>query len=322
MTELYTARRRKYEAREKSRQGIVWIILCVFLVACLGGLWTHAQSLAAQNATLRNQLAAAKPAKADHDTTCRVDDAWQPNTVSTHHVDGRQYLVHTPTDFKRDQYYPLLFSFPGKSADVQQARELTGLDPLPAIVVYPYPTVGTDGYTAWQGAPYSSPANDVAFTEAIIEKTQGDLCIDRTRIYAIGVSNGGGFVSLLSCKLNERFAAYAIVAGAMYEPDGNCVPPRPTPLINTHGDVDPNVPYLGSISRHLPSIEAWTAKRAELNGCSKHLTTNTGFSLAVTTYSGCRDDATVEGVRVIGGGHGMGDVTPQMLWQFLSRFSL
>lgn len=322
MTEPYTAQRRKYEARERSKQSIVWIILCGLLVACLGGLWTHAQSLASQNTELRNQLAAVPMQTKVEDTTCRVGDTWQPDTVTTRSVNGRQYLIHTPTDFKRDQYYPMLLSYPGKGADAEQARQVYGFDPLPAITVYPYPTVGTDGYTAWQGAPYSSPADDVAFTDAIIEQVQADMCIDRTRIYAVGLSNGGGFVSLLSCKLSDRFAAYAIIAGAMYEPAGNCVPPKATPLINTHGDIDPSVPYEGSIVRRLPSVETWTAKRAEQNGCKKHVTASTGFNLAVTTYSECRDDATVEGVRVIGGGHGMGEITPQMLWQFLSRFSL
>lgn len=320
MTQLYSAKRRDFErSHRSSMHHIAWGVVCVILIVCIGGLWTHAQALLSQNAELKRQLAVSK---APTPATCQVIGNWQPNTTTKHAIDNRSYLVHTPAEFTQESYYPVVMFYPGKGATAEAAQAAYGLDALPAIVIYPYPTMSTDGFMSWQGAPYSSPANDVAFTEAILEKTQADLCIDRTKVYAIGLSNGGGLASLLSCKLPERFAAYAVIAGAMYLPDGQCTPPQAKPLLNIHGDRDPIVPYNGSLVRRLPAVESWASKRAALNGCTSHTTANQGVTLAVTTWAGCRDGATVESIRVIGGGHAWGDVTNDTVWKFLSRFSL
>lgn len=210
--------------------------------------------------------------------------------------------------------------YPGKSATAAGAQAAYGLDQLPAIVVYPFPTVGQDGFTAWEGAPYSSSADDVAFTASIIDKVQSDLCIDRTRIYAAGMSNGGGFASVLSCKLPDRFAAYAVVAGAMYYPTGECKTPRPSPLISIHSDSDPIVPYDGSSIRHLPPIYNWTAMRAAMNGCKTTQTDEQQATITTTTWTDCKNDAIVQNIVVHGGGHTWGQVSNNYLWQFLSRF--
>lgn len=297
---------------------IAWGIVCVILIVFVSGLWAQAQVLTSQNAMLKQQLAASKkPAPA----TCRTTGTWQANTTSVHDINGRQYLVHTPVGFVQNEYYPIVMFYPGKGATAEAAQAAYGLDVLPAIVIYPHPTLSTDGFMAWQSAPYSSPANDVAFTDAILDKTETDLCVDRTKVYAVGLSNGGGLVSLLSCKLSDRFAAYAVIAGAMYMPDGQCTPPRATPLLNVHGDRDPIVPYGGSVVRRLPAVESWSSKRAALNGCATHTTASQGVTLAITTWNNCKDGAVVESIRVIGGGHAWGDVTNDTIWQFLSRFS-
>ena len=83
-------------------------------------------------------------------------------------------------------------------------------------------------------------ADDVGFTEALLDRVEADLCVDRTRIYAMGFSNGGMFVSTLACELNDRIAAVASVAGVHLLPD--CAG-RPMPIIATHGTSDPLVPF-------------------------------------------------------------------------------
>lgn len=319
MTELYSAKRRNFNGAHRAfMHHVAWGIVCIILISCVGGLWTYAQSLATQNMSLRQQLVALrKPAP----TTCRVSGSWQANTTTVQDINKREYLVHTPSGFTQDAYYPIVLMYPGKGATAEAAQAAYGLDALPAIVIYPHPTISTDGFMAWQGAPYSSQSDDVAFTGAILKKTESDLCVDRTRVYAVGMSNGGGFASLLACKLADKFAAYATISGAMYEPYNDCTPPRPTPLLSVHGDLDPIVPYRGSIVRRLPAVETWASKRAAMNGCTVQTTQNQGITLAVTTWSGCKDNATVESIRVIGGGHAWGDVTNDTIWQFLSRFS-
>ena len=83
-------------------------------------------------------------------------------------------------------------------------------------------------------------ADDVGFTGALLDRVEADLCVDRTRIYAMGFSNGGVFVSTLACKLNDRIAAVAPVAGVHLLPD--CAGRR-VPIIVTHGTSDPLIPF-------------------------------------------------------------------------------
>ena len=319
MTKLYTAKRREFATSHRAfMHHVAWGIVCVGLIACMGGLWVYAQSLASQNTQLKQQLAAYNQPEP---TTCRVTGSWRSNTTSKHDINGRGYLIHTPTNFVPENYYPVVMFYPGKGATAEAAQAAYALDSLPAIMIYPYPTTSTDGFPAWQGAPYSSSADDVAFTDAIIEQTQADLCVDRTKIYAVGMSNGGGFAAILSCKLSDRFAAYATISGAMYEPYSDCTPPQPTPILSIHGDSDPIVPYAGSLLRRLPAVSEWSAERAMLNDCKASTTANQGITLAITTWTGCKDEATIQSIRVIGGGHAWGDVTNDTIWQFLSRFS-
>lgn len=298
-----------------------WSLVCLILLLCITGIWAHVQGLERENSALEKQVAALQ--KPDTPSTCKVVGEWKPNTTKVMTAGGRQFLVHPPVGFEPDAYYPLILFYPGKGATAQVGELGSGLNTLPAVVAYPYPTMGKDGYLAWEGAPYSSSSDDVVFTENLLDTVQNDLCIDRTKVYAIGFSNGGGFASLLSCKLSDRFAAYAVVSGAFYMPSGQCIPPKPTPLLSIHGDGDGNVPYNGSVIRKLPAIDDWTARRAALNKCSKPVTSQNATML-ITTWNNCKNNATVQNIRVQGGGHGWGKIaeTNTLIWQFLSRFSL
>lgn len=324
MPTLYVSRRRQ-DKRPQSRvtfmHHVAWGVVCLLLLSVMGGLWTHAQSLESQNAKLRAQVAV----QSVEPTTCKVTGEWLPNTdkrLTLTTADGpRDYIVHTPTDFVDNKYYPAVMFYPGKGGGAQGSGITYGIYSLPAISVFPYPTIGTDGVTAWEGAPYSSGADDVAFTAAILDKLQADLCIDKTRVYATGFSNGGAFASLLSCKLPERFAAYAVIAGAMYDPEGSCRPPHSSPLLSVHGDRDIVVPYDGSFVRKLPHVDSWIQMRASVERCARPVTTYPDASTIITSWDKCRDKGMVQNIRVVGGIHEWGQVANDNLWRFLSRFS-
>ncbi|MDB5176444.1 MAG: putative polyhydroxybutyrate depolymerase, polyhydroxybutyrate depolymerase [Candidatus Saccharibacteria bacterium] len=325
MAAQYVAKRRQnlYKQHVTYMHHVAWGIVCILLLAVVLGLLTQAQTLSNNNSDLRRQLAAAKMPS----TTCRVTGQWQANTTKQLAISApsgsRDYFVHTPKDFADTKYYPLLMFYPGRGASAQAAEAAYKLDALPAVVVYPTPTMGAGGMLAWQGAPYSSGSDDIGFTTAILDKTMSDLCIDRTKVYAAGMSNGGGFTSLLSCKLSSRFAAYAIVSGALYYPNGDCTPPRPSPLISIHGDQDQTVPYDGSVFRKLPPVDDWIAARAAKNGCNNPPTTTYSNGDAVATvWNNCKNGASVENVRIEGGIHAWGQIPNEQIWQFLSRFSL
>lgn len=312
--------RRKQQSRYRAHMHhFAWGVVCLLLLVSLGGILVRTQSLEAQNISLQQQVQALKTAQT---STCHVSDVWKPGSTTVLSALNRSYRVHLPAQFDKDSYYPLVLFYAGKGGTAEGIEYTFGTDSLPVIAVYPQSTASTDGSLAWESAPYSSKVDDVAFTAAILDQLQAKLCVDKTRIYAAGFSNGGGFASLLSCKLSERVAAIAIVSGAMYAPASGCKPPRPVPLINIHGDSDGIVPYGGSLTRHLPNIDAWTHDRAVLNGCRNSFTDAARPSQVVTTWSDCAGNATVESVRVIGGGHGWNLISNTDLWQFLSRFTL
>lgn len=300
---------------------VAWGVACAMMMAVVTGLWSSLQTSESENAQLRKALYAANQPP----STCKTADAWKPDSTKQFTVatsDGpRDYQMHVPKEFKDTAYYPLVMVYPGRGETAQSAQGF-GLNGLPAITVYPFPTISQNGDWAWEGSPYSSSADDVGFTQNILDKVDSDMCIDKTHVYAAGYSNGGGFVSLLSCKLPGRFAAYAIESAALYRPESDCQPPRPAPIISAHGDNDSIVPYSGVPERDLPAVYDWMQGRAAYEKCSGPTTTFPNAGIEVTSWNKCRGGAAIENVRVIGGGHDWGDAPNDMVWQFLTRFSL
>jgi polyhydroxybutyrate depolymerase len=132
--------------------------------------------------------------------------------------------------------------------------------------------------------------------------------IDEARVYANGLSNGGGMSFLLACRLSERIAAIGIVGGACLLPWTEYKPKRPVPTIVFHGTADPLVPFHGGPSRlievQFPDLPQWVQSLAELNGCQSNPeplpVTDSASGLF---YRGGTSNADVLFYTVVGGGH-------------------
>ncbi len=138
----------------------------------------------------------------------------------------------------------------------------------------------------WLGdpaAPSSSVIDDRIFVAELLTHVTSTLCVDESRVYAAGLSNGGGLTGLLMCdpQINKRFAAFATVAGAFY-PDASlteplfqrgCLPDLQTrvlPYMNLHGLNDSVVAYNGSNDPPPASIPvlSWVENWVKRNNCS------------------------------------------------------
>lgn len=293
---------------------VLWATVCVGLVCLVSGLFATTTQLKLQNKLLAAQLAAKQV------DTCTARDTWTAGTTRSFEIESdrslRRYLVHLPLNFRADTSYPLVIYFSGKGASAKQGLN-SGVSELPVIGVYPQATTGLDGSYAWQGAPYSSNSNDIAFIGRMLDQINGQLCIKRGHVYAVGMSNGGGFVALLSCKMPDRIAAFGMVAGAYY-PNAACTPKKPAPVITIHGDDDLIVPYFGSPVRHLPNIDRWSSQRASQNQCAKRPFVSHQQALTVTTWQHCKDSATVRSVRIHGQGHVWSLSELQLAWRFFT----
>jgi len=160
-------------------------------------------------------------------------------------VAGRPYLIDAPAG-PSDRPRPLVLAFHGFRSDPDDMRAGSGLPELTGAegVVVAYPQghdgvelLGTTG-VGWDMRPEQTTDRD--FVRALIDRLETERCIDRRRVYATGLSNGGFLANLLGCQLADRLAAVAPVAGALDL--GDCRPARPMPILLIYGSADTVVP--------------------------------------------------------------------------------
>jgi len=104
------------------------------------------------------------------------------------------------------------------------------------------PSGRTDPTPYWVAAPVE-PNHDVAFIGELLDRLGDDLCLDTGRVFSTGLSNGGQMSSLLACRLSDRIAGVAPIAGAEFPAEG--CDGAPVPVVAFHGALDEVVPYAG-----------------------------------------------------------------------------
>jgi polyhydroxybutyrate depolymerase len=223
----------------------------------------------------------------------------------------REYLLHVPNSYDSTRATSLVISMHGAGGWPAQLRDISGWNQLADehgfIVVYPS-AVGDRGTRAWRLSDGPGLAKNVQFISDLIESLESAYNIDPNRIYANGLSAGGGMSFALSCTLWERIAAIGTVASARVLPWSWCAEDGPLPMIAFHGTEDPVVPYAGGTTWigdvTFPKVEEWTAKWARRNGCSAQAI-DSPLSADVTRrdYEGCADGADVVLFTLRGAGH-------------------
>ncbi|KAF2495401.1 alpha/beta-hydrolase [Lophium mytilinum] len=195
----------------------------------------------------------------------------------------RTYLVHVPENYDVNAAVPLILSFHGRT---KSATEQEGLSQFSnssynpdAIAVYPEGVPDAKGHQQWTSDP-DAPADidDILFTSDLINHLLSRYCIDPSRVYAAGKSNGGGLVNLLACDpgTSAKIAAFAAVSGAFYINGSTgklppCKPARvPIPVLETHGLKDHTINYTGGPDKShrgdtMP-IVSWVDDWATRNG--------------------------------------------------------
>ena len=153
----------------------------------------------------------------------------------------------------------------------------------------------------------SQSDRDVDFISSLLDRVEQLACINPQRVYATGVSNGGGMAARLGCELSDRIAGIAPVAGG-YRSLPACHPDRPVSVLEIHGTADTTVPYSGSGPQHAGAVLPYVFGWASRDGCQPQ---TSGHQIAPHTvrymWQGCRGGATVEHLRIYGGKHGMPD---------------
>ncbi len=210
----------------------------------------------------------------DHELRVPVDPAL---------ADGqsrRSAVIHVPAGYHPDRAAPVVVEFHGAGPNataagyeavspLRRVSDADGfLDVFPQGLRFPNGNLGWNAY-----GPVIVKTAELPFVDALLDAVAADWCVDQSRVYASGVSNGGNMVDYLGCRDAGRFAALApVVAPTFGQDDGACRPSRPMPILDVHATDDPSVPYGGHASTGggdfaEPSVPDWLAGWAALDGC-------------------------------------------------------
>ena len=231
---------------------------------------------------------------------------------------AREYLLHVPRSYDRTKPTPLVISMHGAAmwpaAHMETSQWNAVADEHGFIVVYPSGISGR-GPRHWRAGGGAGQVQDVRFISDLIDSLGATYNIDPARIYANGLSNGGGMAFVLSCTLSDRIAAVGVVAPALFLPWSACTDRRAVPLIAFHGTADRQVPYKGGTSwvapTTFPGIPAWTARWARKNHCEPNpVSSEVAADVTRLAYTNCADSAAVVLYTVQGGGHTWPGGTP------------
>jgi polyhydroxybutyrate depolymerase len=240
----------------------------------------------------------------------------------------RHFLLHVPPTYDGTPT-SLVVNFHGYGSNSAQQEKLSGMsakaDEAGFIVVYP------DGNQAsWFTGPIPQGDRDRQFVRDLINHLSALYNIDPKRIYATGMSNGGGMTNRVACNLADLFAAVAPNAGA-YDYSKDCRPSRPVPILAFHGLDDEGVPYEGFQTQAIvPAIETWAADWSQRNGCDPQPVITTPVeTVTVHSWPNCEENADVILYALEGHGHSwpgssmmFGEITSQainatdIMWDF------
>ena len=259
----------------------------------------------------------------------------------------RDYILYIPAIYDGNTDVPLVLNFHGFGSNANEQmhygdfRDIADTEGF--LLVHPEGTL-INGEQHWNVGNFTagSTADDVGFTEALIDQLANLYAINLERVYSTGMSNGGFMSFLLACQLSEKIAAIASVTGSM-TPDtyDSCNTQHPTPILQIHGTSDSVVPYDGDITWTLPIVDV-LSYWINYNNCDTNPTITTfpdiypldGSTVDHFVYSGGDNGVTTEHMKVIGGDHTWPgsafnfpgtnyDINASMeIWQFFSRFDI
>lgn len=169
------------------------------------------------------------------------------------------------------------------------------------------------------GYAHRNNIDDSGFIAALIDRLAASYPIDRDRVFAAGLSNGGFMCFRLACELSGKIRGIAAVAATnTVEQKAKCRTSRPVSVMIINGTDDPIIPYnggevvlLGRSRGRITSTEDTVAEWARIDACRNGRETlelpdrdpSDGTRVTRTSIGTCGGGARVVLLRVDGGGH-------------------
>ncbi len=271
-----------------------------------------------------------------------VHAEWSERTFNFDGKD-RHYWIYIPPSYTASKPTSVVVTLHGMGDNATNFKSIGFnyiADTANIIVLVPDALVdGLTGMTSWNsqagiGGFYypSADVDDIGFINAMVDSTQAQYAVNPAKIYVCGFSMGGFMTQKLALMANEKFAAFASIAGTIGS--GIEIPStvRPLPMAHFHGTVDATVGYdtntFGSNVKEL--IDYWVANN-ECDTSPTHTalpnTKADGYTVDHFVYAGGKKGTVVELFRINNAGHdwlGMDNDIAYIveLWRFFNKFTL
>lgn len=173
----------------------------------------------------------------------------------------RSYLLVIPKNPKPGPL-PVVIALHGVTSNARSMATITEIqkyaDRDGFIGVVPNGSGGLSGWNAGWIDLSGAKADDVGFIRTILDRTEGELPIDKKRVFVIGHSNGAFLANKVAAEMSDRIAAFASVAGSIGLKTGAKIPDpkRPVSALFIHGKADSVVSYDGTVQALISPVSA------------------------------------------------------------------
>jgi polyhydroxybutyrate depolymerase len=215
----------------------------------------------------------------------------------------RTALVRVPARAAR-RPAPLVVALHGGGASGRFMKGYSGLVPVSDKAGFTVLFPDATGPKRFWNLDAATGPDDVGFVEQLIEQVATVACVDPARVFAVGVSNGGGLTARIGCELSQRVAGIVVVAGGFGSLPA-CLPARPVSVLEIHGSNDAVVPYGGDPKDgRAGDVRTWLDGWARRDRCTGAGPRHTVAPRSVRVdWRGCAGSSALAHIQVLGGGH-------------------
>lgn len=293
------------------------LIICSLLVSMPAYSQTLREKIKERMKERFVQREAKKPApESEVATDAKVSKPGDYTFSFSHNGKTRMYRMHIPNSYKETTAVPLLVAMHGGGGDMEHQskdalyKQISKSDELGYVVVFPngFSKLNSGKFATWNagkccGGARDTHSDDVGFIKELINKVEQQVSVDKNKVFATGMSNGGMMSYRLACEMSDVFKGIAAVAGT--DNTVECQPKNPISILHIHAKNDDHVLFNGGAGKGLErnaeavtdfvSVPNTISKWVKFNGCGdtpKRALEKEGAYCDL--YSGCKNNVEVK----------------------------